>query len=157
MRNAIAAALLFATISASLTAQDKPRALHVQGPQAFQLISLLVSGSNAIQVSFMNNHATRIHLGALDVMKFATQKYDSDASMYRLDVYSARAQIGDATDASPIGEASALYKLLASIGVTPDGSMQGTDVEADTVDCRIDTTLSSKNPKRFVCDLALSF
>jgi len=156
MRKLIATALLLAALPA-LAAQNKPRSLHIQGPQAFRLISLLVTGSNAIQASFMNHGGNHIALRDLEVMKLSTFKYDQSSAMYRLDVYSAHVQVGDAAGSTPLGEATALYAFLLSLGVTPDGSMQGTIVEVDTVDCRINPRLPFDKPQRFVCDLALPF
>lgn len=155
MLKTLVTALLLAP--AALAAQNKPRTLHIEGAKARRLISLLVSGSDSIASSFRDNHSTRILLRELDVMKFATSKYDETASMYRLDVYSARAKIGSATQPVAINEATALYELLASLGVTPDASMQGTGLEANRVDCRIDTRLPFDKPQRFVCDLGLPF
>jgi hypothetical protein len=77
--------------------------------------------------------------------------------MYRLDLYSAQAKIGNAADPTQLNDATALYALLSSIGLTADTSMQGTDFEADTVDCRINTHVPFDKPQRFVCDLALPF
>jgi hypothetical protein len=153
MRKLIATALLFTALPA-LSARNKPRSLHIQGAQAFRLISLLVTGSNAIQVAFMDRGGTHIALRDLEVMKLSTFKYDKSSAMYRLDVYSAHVQVGDAEESTPLGEATALYAFLLSLGVTPDGSMQGTILEAGTVDCRIDAHIAFDKPRRFVCDLA---
>lgn len=156
MPNVLATAFLLA-IPATLPAQNKPRAVHIQGSQAHRLISLLVTGSDSIESSFRDGHATSIVLHDLDVMKFATYKYDENASMYRLDIYSAHAKIGNAAQPVPINEATALYELLSALGVTPDASMQGTDLEVTTVDCRIDTKVPVDKQQRFVCELALPF
>jgi hypothetical protein len=153
----IPATALLLAVPAILAGQNKPRSLHIQGQQARRLISLLVTGNDTIAASFRDSRATRILLHDLDVMKFATYKYDENSAMYRLDVYSAHAKIGTVTQAVPISEATSLYELLLSLGVTPDASMQGTDLEAETVDCRIDTHVSFDKPQRFVCDLALPF
>lgn len=90
-------------------------------------------------------------------MKGSTFKYDEDAPMYRLDFYSAYARIGEATNPATLGEATALYELLSAIGVTPEGAMEGSYLEATTVDCRIDAHLQFDKPQRFLCDLALPF
>ena len=46
---------------------------------------------------------------------------------------------------------------MTSLGVKPDLSMQGADLDADVVDCRINTHVAFEKPQRFVCDLTLPF
>jgi hypothetical protein len=152
-----AVAILFAAIPAALAAQNKPRTLHLEGPQAERLISLLVTGSDSIASSLRDSGASRILLRDLMVMKYSTYKYDQDSAMYRLDVYDAHATIAGASQPTPIHEASALYAFLSSLGAKPDLSMQGSDLNADIVDCRIDTHAPFEKPQRFACDLTLPF
>jgi hypothetical protein len=156
MIKAVAVAILFVTGAPGLPAQNKPRSLHIQGPQARRLVSLLVSGSDSIASSFQGG-ATQLVLHDLLVLKFATYKYDGDGGMYNLDVYSAEAKIGDAGQTTRFTEATGLYELLSSLGVKPQLSMQGSDLDASTVDCRVNTHQPFEKPQRFVCDLTLPF
>lgn len=157
MRNAAVAALLLTSLPVGAIAQNKPRSLHIEGAQARQLISLLVTGNSAVESSLRDTGVARIVLHDLYVMKFSTFKYDEDAPMYRLDVYSAQAKIGRGSQSVQFHEAAALYEFLSSLGVKADTSMQGSDLDADTVDCRIDPHAAFDKPQRFVCDLRLPF
>jgi hypothetical protein len=93
----------------------------------------------------------------LDVEKQSTYKYDGGAPYFRLDVYRAHARIGESQQQSSLGEATALYELLSSLGLKPDMAMDGAHLEAQTVDCRINSRLAFDKPQRFVCDLKVPF
>jgi len=157
LHRGMAAALLLTVIPSAHSAQNKPRTVHLEGTQARRLVSLLVTGSDKIAASFRDAGKTRIVLHDLMVLKWSTYKYDDDAAMYKLDVYSAEAKIGDAAQTTQLGEATSLFELLTSLGVKPDLSMQGADLDADVVDCRINTHVAFEKPQRFVCDLTLPF
>lgn len=157
MRRAIATALLLTAVNGSQAAQNKPRRMQIEGAQARRLISLLVTGSDDIASSLRDSGSSRIVLHDLMVLKSSTYKYEKNAAMYDLDVYYANAKIGNAAQLTPVHEATPLYEFLSSLGVRNQLSMQGSDLDAETVDCRINTDVSFDKPQRFVCDLVLPF
>jgi hypothetical protein len=157
MRSGQYPASLLLALSLTAAAQNSPRSLHLEGAQARRLISLLVSGNNAIAATVKDHNSNRILLHGLQVEKESTYKYDDGAPYFRLDVYRAHAQLGDSQQQSSLGEATGLYELLSSVGLKPDMAMDGAYLEAQTVDCRINTHIAFDKPQRFVCDLKLPF
>jgi hypothetical protein len=116
MLRAIATALMLTAIPTVFAGQSKPRTVHIEGDRAKRLVSLLATGSETIAASLRDAKGTRIVLHDLMVLKFATYKYDGDSGMYNLDVYSAEAKIGDAAQSAQLGEATALFELLSTLG-----------------------------------------
>ncbi len=89
----------------------------------------------------------------LSLSKWATYKYDTDSPLYKLDVYRAEGKIGAATNATPMGEATALWELLSGLGMTTDAAMDGAHLSVASVSCKIDTTADPKSVNRFQCEL----
>lgn len=150
---ACATFLLSAWTSAQTNAQV-PKQVHVDGAKAQKLVSLLVSGSDAIAKAIQAQNKNEIVIHDLSLSKWATYKYDADNPLYRLDVYRAEGRIGAATDSTPIHEASGLWDLLSGLGMTTDAAMDGTHLSVATVSCKIDTTVDATAPNRIQCDLA---
>jgi hypothetical protein len=145
------ATLLLVTFASAQT----PKQVHVNGPKALKLVSLLVSGSDEVKAAIKAQHnKSEIVIHDLSILRWPTYKYDTDDPFYRLDVYRAEGKIGLATNSTPIHEATALWELLSGLGMTTDVAMEGAYLHAATIDCKIDTTADADSPNRVQCDLA---
>jgi hypothetical protein len=102
-----------------------PKRIHVTGLKASQLVSLLVSGSDAIKTAIKDQNKRDIVVHDLSILSEATSKYDPSMPMFNLAVYDARGKIRTATNPTPIGEATALFKFLTGLGLPEDGAMEG--------------------------------
>ncbi len=131
-----------------------PKQVHVNGPKALKLVSLLVSGSDEIAATIKDQHKSEIVIHDLSIVKWSTYKYDTDSPLYKLDVYRAEGKVGAATNSTPIHEATALWELLSGLGMTTDVAMEGAYLNAATIDCKIDTSSDADSPNRVQCDLA---
>jgi hypothetical protein len=145
-----------ALVAAGVAQTPVPRQIHMSGAQAERLISLLATGNSTISSMLRDQHKTEIVLRSLSVMKFSTYKYDESNPYYDLGIYQAWVKLG-ANDRAPVGEATAIYELLTEVGVTPDMSMQGSELAVDVVDCKVDVTAAVDSGKRFGCDLKVSY
>jgi hypothetical protein len=143
-------------LSACANAQT-PKQVHINGPKAMRLVSLLASGSDAIARAVQEQNKNEIVIHDLSLSKWATNKYDSDSPLYKLDVYRAEGKIGAATDSTPIGEATALWSLLRGLGMTADAAMDGAHLSVATISCKINTAADSKSVNRFQCELKNSY
>jgi DUF971 family protein len=141
-----------ASMSAAQAAEGSQR-IHVEGDRAKQLVSLLVSGNEQIRSMVKDGHARRIVVHDLSILKEATQKYDSSDPYYALDVYTAKARIGTASDPVKMGEATGLFNLLREVGIQNDGAMEGTYATAHEIDCTIDVNAGESAARRFRCDV----
>ena len=130
-----------------------PKQIHIDGPKALKLVSLLVSGSDEVANLIRDQHKSEIVLHDLSIVKWATQKYETDHPLYRVDVYRAQGRIGSATTLTPIHEATGLWELLNGLGMTTDAAMEGGYLNAATIDCKIDTTANAESTNRIQCDL----
>jgi hypothetical protein len=149
---ACATFLLSAWTSIQTSAQA-PKQVHIDGAKAQKLVSLLVSGSDAIATAIRDNKSD-IVVHDLSIVKWATQKYEPDSPLYKIDVFRAEGRIGAATDSTPIHEASGLWDLLNGLGMTTDAAMDGVHLSVATISCKIDTTVDAAAPNRIQCDLA---
>jgi hypothetical protein len=153
MKKAISLACAIFLLGASMNAQT-PKQVHIDGAKALKLVSLLVSGSDAIAAAIRDQNKSEIVVHDLSIVKWATQKYEPDSPFYKIDVYRAEGRIGAATDSTPIHEASGLWDLLSGLGMTTDAAMDGAHLSVATVSCKIDTTVDAAAPNRIQCDLA---
>jgi hypothetical protein len=131
-----------------------PKQVHINGPKALKLVSLLVSGSDEVATAIRDQQKSEIVIHDLSIVKWSTYKYDTDSPLYKLDVYRAQGRIGSATNSTSIGEATALWELLNGLGMTTDMAMDGAHLSVTTISCKIDTTADADSPNRVQCDLA---
>jgi hypothetical protein len=130
-----------------------PRKVHITGQRAFQLLSLLASGSEALKDTLTRQQTVVVH--DLRILVAATHKYDTDSAPYKLAIYSAQGKIGNAEKFSTIGEATALFKFMTDAGFkNNDIAMEGAWLEMQTVECRVDGKAAFTDNKRFECDLS---
>jgi len=130
-----------------------PRKVHITGQRAFQLLSLLASGSEALKDTLTRQQTVVVH--DLRILVAATHKYDTDSAPYKLAIYSAQGKIGNAEKFSTIGEATALFKFMTDAGSkNNDIAMEGAWLEMQTVECRVDGKAAFTDNKRFECDLS---
>jgi hypothetical protein len=153
MKKVISLACAICLLGAFASAQT-PKQVHINGPKALKLVSLLVSGSDAIATAIRDQNKSQIVIHDLSILKWATYKYDTDSPLYKIDVYRAEGKIGSATNSTPIHEATALWELLSGLGMTTDMAMEGGYLNVATIDCKIDTTADADSPNRVQCDLA---
>lgn len=130
-----------------------PKPIHISGPKAMQLISLLVSGSGAVR-SRLQNGGTDLVLHDLVVTSEATQKYDPDSAYYMLAITSASARVGEAKDSSPMGESAALFAFFSGpMKAYADSSMGGSSFSWESVSCKVVTTAAQASASRYQCAL----
>ena len=141
-------------ISITLASAQTPKRVHINGPKAFRLVSLLVTGSHEIGKTVGTQHKSEIVIHDLSIVKSSTYKYDTDSAIYKLDVYGAQGKIGSATNSTAIYEATALWEFFNRLGMTTDLALEGAYLNVATVDCKIDATIDVKSPNRVQCDLA---
>ena len=141
-------------LSVTFATAQTPKRVHINGPKAFRLVSLLVTGSDEIGKAVGNQHKSEIVIHDLSVVKSSTYKFDVDSAIYKLDVYGAQGKIGSATNSTAIHEATALWEFLSGLGMTTDLALEGAYLNVGTVDCKIDATIDVKSPNRVQCDLA---
>ena len=134
-----------------------PKRVHVTGPKALQLVSLLVSGSDSIRTAIKDQNRREIVVHNLSILSEATSKYDPSMPMFNLAVYDARGKIGTATNPTPIGEASALFKLLTGLGLPQDGAMEGIYLNIASISCKINTAVDANSSDRFQCNIVNGF
>jgi hypothetical protein len=135
------------------------RNLHLTGEKTRELISILASGGAASPVAektFPIPHsADVVVLRNLQVLRASTYKYDADVWIYKLNLYSATAKIGNSENPIKIGEGTALWKYFTGLGLKTDLGMEGAHFEIATVDCQIDAKFDIRVPTRFQWDLAV--
>jgi hypothetical protein len=141
-------------LSITFTSAQTPKRVHINGPRAFRLVSLLVTGSSEIGKAVGNQHKSEIVIHDFSVVKSSTYKYDTDSAIYKLDVYAAQGKIGSATNSTAIYEATALWEFLSTLGITTDLGLEGAYLNIATVDCKIDATVDIKSSNRVQCDLS---
>ena len=147
------ALLVLTCLASAQTKAPAPKRLHLEGPKALQLISILVSGSEVLAKTFQHQGNADFVIHNLAVRGAATQKYDSDAPVYRLALRDARGSLGAAKDSSPINEATALWDFFTSLGLPTSGAMDGSSFQLTSVACHIDVQADIASPKRAQCDL----
>jgi hypothetical protein len=152
MRSWVVAAFVFFCAVVGMPAQS-PKRMELTGTRAQQLVSILVSGSEEIRAAVRDQGATEIVVHDLVVRTEATYKYDAGSAYFNLAVHHATGRIGTASEAKPLGDATALFALFTSLRLPSDADMQGSSFELATVDCRIDTALDGSSPQRFRCTL----
>ena len=109
---------VFQSVAQGNLSKPEEKKIHLSGARARTLISLLASGNDEILHRVRSVGSSEIVLHDLEVLSVSTYKYDPDASLYRLDVRSAKAKLAPQYDVVQINEATALYDFL-----TPYGSM----------------------------------
>jgi hypothetical protein len=123
------------------------------------LISILVSGgsgSPVVEKTLPIPHsADVVVLRNLQVLRASTYKYDANVWIYKLNLYSATAKIGNSENPIKIGEGTALWKYFTDLGLKTDLGMEGAYFEIATVGCQIDAKFDIGVPTRFQCDLAV--
>jgi hypothetical protein len=134
-----------------------PKRVHISGSKALQLVSLLVSGSDAIKTPIKDQNRDEIVVHDLSILSEATSKYDPGMPMFRLAVYDAKGKIGTATNPTPIGEACGLFKFLTGLGLPEDGAMEGSYLNIELIRCKITVAVSADSPGRFQCDIVNGF
>jgi hypothetical protein len=135
------------------TGAQTPKRIQITGSKALQLVSLLVSGSDAIGAALGSQHKNEIVLHDFSVMSASTYKLEPDDPGFKLALYSAQGKIGSATNPTQIHEATALYKFFADLGIEGDLGLEGYFFEMTTVDCKIDVTADIASLKRAQCDM----
>lgn len=156
MKKMIVLICLVPLLNLAIEAQT-PKRVHLTGAKALQLVSLLVSGSDAIRTAIKDQIKSKILVQDLSLLSEATSKYDPSMPMFNLAVYDARGRIGNATNPTQIGEASALFKFLAGLGLPKDGAMEGTYLNIASVKCKINTSVDANSSDRFQCDIVNGF
>jgi hypothetical protein len=127
--------------------------VHVEGKQAEELISLLVSGNEDVRQAIKDGGATTVIIHDLQLQRESTFKYDPIDPYYRLDVVHAWGKVQNADKVSTFGDALAMYTLLLSLNLDTDTTVSGSTIEVKRLDCRIQPTLDIDTPARFACDL----
>ncbi|WP_263416688.1 hypothetical protein [Terriglobus albidus] len=156
MKKLIQLICLVLVFDISMDAQA-PKRVHVTGPKALQLISLLISGSNSVRTAVKDQNKSEIIIHDLSILSEATSKYDPSMPMFNLAVYDAKGKVGTAANPTPIGEASALFKFLTGLGLPVDGAMEGSSVNIASISCKINTAADGDAPERFQCDIVNGF
>jgi hypothetical protein len=136
-----------------LALQAAPQRARLDGQQAFTLISLLASGNDRIWSALNERSETHIVVRDLQLLEGSTYKHDPTDAAYKLALYWAHGTIGNDSEASPFGEATALWTLFRGLKFPMDGSMQGATITVAIVDCTIDPKSPMTSVRRFRCDV----
>lgn len=144
---------LIGVVILSATLAHAATTVHIVGPEAMQLVSLLASGSDEIYDSLVVSGNKEIVTQDLEVSKQSTYKYDPPSSIFNLAIYHAEAQVGSAQKLSSIREATSLWTFLEAHKFKSDLGLGAAQIGIATIDCKIDVKLDIKDPKRFQCDI----
>jgi hypothetical protein len=141
----------------SQTGARGPQQVRLTGGKAFQLISLLASGTEAIRSAIAEGGQSHIVIHDLRVLSEATFKYDPDQVPFQLGLYSASGKVGAAEEATRIGEATGLWTLLRDAGISGSVAAEGGYLEIRMIDCTINAKASISDATRFRCDITAAF
>jgi hypothetical protein len=138
-------------LTAALSEAAAPPAIHIDGSKARQLLSILLSADTKAfdRVETSNGIVVR----DLTVLAQATHKYDETDSRYRIEIYSARGKVDGSQEEVSIAEATSLWNFLVGLGIGRNASLQGADLQIETIDCRVDPNVAFAKASRFQCDI----
>jgi hypothetical protein len=141
------------TLLLAASGRSAPRTVHITGPKAFQLLSVLASANETIKDTLGRQQTLVIH--NLRILQQSTQKYDSNSASYKLAIYRAEGRIENAEEISRLGEATELFKFIKKLGFKSSGiTFEGGWLEIRTVACKVDGSAAFSDDKRFQCELS---
>ena len=124
------------------TVAQTPKPIHISGPKAIQLISLLESGSPPIH-DLLTKGATHFVIPDLMIVSM----FDLDLPDYRLTNTNASARVGEAKDSRTIGESAALFDFFTGpMKMVPDYGMSKGEITFAGISCKVPPAAQAAQP-----------